>query len=167
MSGLATPRLTLNALVADDARELAGVLGEPGLYEFTGGSPPSEPELRRLFEAWERRGPPDGSETWLNWTIRLRETGEAIGYVQATLSASMATIAYVVGRSWQRQGFAREATVAVVEDLLGSARVDLLQAWVAPGHEASARVAAAAGLAPTAERSEDGEILWSRVVRTA
>ena len=46
---LATPRLVLEPLRPDHARELASVLADPALHAFTGGEPADEDDLRARF----------------------------------------------------------------------------------------------------------------------
>lgn len=45
-SALAGPRLDLEPLRVEHAKEMAPLLDEPGLHVFTGGEPASLPELR-------------------------------------------------------------------------------------------------------------------------
>jgi hypothetical protein len=74
------------------------VLNDPLLHEFTGGSPPNDVESpARLYERWETRKSPGGSELWYNWALQLRAKGQFIGFVQATVAPEYANIAWVVG----------------------------------------------------------------------
>ncbi len=147
-------------LTAAHADEMAAVLADPELYAFTGGAPPSRPELRARYERWAA-GAPDPEVCWCNWAIRLRSAGRLTGTVQATISTSaepVAEIAWVVGVRWQGQGIATEAARALV-GWLGRQSVRTVVAHIHPDHRASAAVAAAAGLAATAE-SVAGETRW-------
>jgi RimJ/RimL family protein N-acetyltransferase len=92
-------------------------------------------------------------------------TAEPIGTDRLTLlplrvehAEDMAEVAWVVGTPWQGQGIATEAARALV-DWLGQQSVPAVIAHIHPDHQASAAVAAAAGLTPTDER-HDGEIRW-------
>jgi RimJ/RimL family protein N-acetyltransferase len=82
--------------------------------------------------------------------------------VQATVTerdrALTAEIAWVIGTGQQRQGFAREAALAMVA-WLREQGVTTFVAHVHPQHEASKAVARALGLAPT-EAVVDGEVRW-------
>ena len=73
-----------------------------------------------------------------------------------------AEIAWVVGTAWQGRGIATEAARALV-DWLARQPVHAVIAHIHPDHRASAAVAAAIGLAPTAEL-HDGEIRWRKSV---
>ena len=149
--------LSLHALRVDDADEMVVVLAAPELYAITGGGPPSLEELRRRYES-QVAGSGRADEQWLNWIVRL--DGAAVGYVQATVVADTATLAWLIGVPWQRQGHATTATAAMME-LLRSDGVTRFEAWIAPGHVGSETVARQVGLAPTDETDDDGEVRWS------
>lgn len=152
-------RLILVPMQARDAQEMRAVLAAPELYGFTGGTPPTLADLQRRFEA-QSAGSPEAGVTWHNWIIRLVEGRVAVGFVQATVSADTADIAWLVGVSWQRQGIATEATLAMCDWLAGQG-VQCLVAHIHPDHVASARVAEAAGLTPTDGFDADGEAIWT------
>src|SRR4051812_33731638 len=83
---LTTERLSLEPLRVDDARELAPLLGDSRLYEHIGGPPPaSEEELRERFARQVVGESPDGAAWWLNWVLRVRAGGVAVGTLQATV----------------------------------------------------------------------------------
>jgi RimJ/RimL family protein N-acetyltransferase len=157
---ISTGRLTLLPLSADHADEMAAVLADPDLYAFTGGSPPTPGALRARYERMIT-GSADPAVSWCNWVIRLRGTGGLAGTVQATISTSEgqeAEVAWVVGTPWQGQGIATEAALALIA-WLGRQSVRTVIAHIHPRHQASAAVAAAAGLTPT-DHWQDGEIRW-------
>ncbi len=145
-----------------DAAEMVGVLSGAALYEFTGGAPPGLDELRDRYAHQAAGRSPDGSAQWRNWILRREPGGEAVGYVQATITdgGQRAEIAWVVGLDWQGRGYATEAAVALV-GWLDSRGVGVIGARIHPGHAASAAVARRAGLRPT-DVTEDGERLWLR-----
>jgi RimJ/RimL family protein N-acetyltransferase len=155
-----TRRLTLVPLSPEHADEMAAVLADPGLYTFTGGSPPTRQELRARYERWTA-GSPDPDVSWCNWVIELRSPRCLAGTVQATIRSGdepLAEVAWVVGTAWQGQGIATEAARALVT-WLGYRSVRTAIAHIHPRHQASAAVAAAAGLTPTGQL-EDGEMTW-------
>jgi RimJ/RimL family protein N-acetyltransferase len=156
-----TDRLRLDSLRVADAQVLAEVLGDDRLHEFTGGRPPTVDELRSHYaHLVDGSGRPD--EIWLNWVVRRETDGGAIGTVQATVHVRdgrhRASVAWIIGTEWQRQGFGSEAARALV-DWLTASGADEIVAYVHPDHEASARVAARAGLESTPELF-DGERVW-------
>lgn len=156
-----TGRLRLVPLVVEHAQEMAAVLGDPALHRFTGGAPLSAPALRARYERLVA-GSPDPAVTWWNWVIRLRADGCLAGTVQATLTGTgegrTAEVAWVTGTPWQGRGIAGEAARGLVAWLTGRG-VRTVVAHVRPDHHASAAVATAAGLSPTAH-VHDGEIRW-------
>ena len=164
--GLITARLDLVPLTARDAEDLFAVFDDPALGRWTGESPPADVEaLRRRFAAWEA-GPSEGSpERWLNWTMRRREDGRAVGHLQTTVVGGTASMAWVVGTAFQGQGFATEAARALVTWLRGTG-VATIEASIHPGNVASQVVASRAGLHPT-DRIDDGEVVWSAAAGAA
>jgi ammonia channel protein AmtB len=69
-----------------------------------------------------------------------------------------ALLAWVIGVEWQKQGFASEAVLALVEWLRAQG-VSGVAAHIHPAHVASGAVAARAGLEPT-EDEVGGEQVW-------
>jgi RimJ/RimL family protein N-acetyltransferase len=157
---ITSSRLDLVALRAEHADEMATVLADPDLYTFIGGSPPTVAALRARYELIIA-GSFDPDVSWCNWVIQLRESGRFAGTVQATISAGdelVAELAWVVGTGWQGQGIATEAARALIA-WLRQQSVTTVIAHVHPRNLASAAVASAVGLIPTAE-SQDGETRW-------
>jgi RimJ/RimL family protein N-acetyltransferase len=159
---ISTARLTLVPLAAEYADEMAGVLADPALYTFTGGTAPGPRELRARYERWVA-GSPDPAVSWCNWVIAVNATGSLAGTVQATICAgdgdgSRAELAWVVGTAWQGKGIATEAARGLTGWLAGQG-VTTVIAHIHPGNLASAGVAAALGLSPTSH-VQDGEVRW-------
>jgi RimJ/RimL family protein N-acetyltransferase len=157
---ISTDRLDLLPLQVEHAPEMAGVLADPALHTFIGGTPHSPEALlaryRRLTE-----GSPDPAEQWLNWVIRLRDEGCLVGTVQATITDGSAEIAWVVGTPWQGRGIGGEAARGLV-DWLTTQPVHTVVAHIHPDHHASAAVATSAGLTAT-DTWQDGEVRWQRL----
>ncbi|MFG2921742.1 GNAT family N-acetyltransferase [Streptomyces sp. NPDC048305] len=156
----ATARLDALPLDVDHAREMAAVLFDPALHEWTGGAPEDEDTLRARYER-QSAGSPDPAELWWNWVLRVRADGCLAGYVQATVRGARAEVAWVVGTRWQGRGYAKEAATGLVDHLLGTVSLRSVIAHIHPGHAASAAVASAAGLHPSDLRV-DGEVRWRR-----
>ncbi|MEU6391330.1 GNAT family N-acetyltransferase [Streptomyces sp. NPDC046939] len=167
MSGIAaeavtTPRLDLLPLEVAHAPEMAGVLADPALHTYIGGTPHTPDALRARY-ARLAAGSPDPAVTWLNWVIRLRAESCLTGTVQATVNGSVAEVAWVVGTPWQGRGIAGEAARGLVDWLAATGFSRTVIAHIHPDHHASAAVARSAGLAPT-DVVEDGETRWSRAL---
>ena len=160
--GWRTERLSLEPLTAAHADELAPLLDDPSLHEFTGGAPLSGAALTDRYARLAARRSPGGDQLWGNWVLRVLSTGEVAGTVQATLPAAgppagPAEVAWVVVRAAQGRGYASEAARCLVGALQAAGWG--VVAYIHPGHVASQRVARAAGLAPTTG-IRDGEVRW-------
>ena len=119
---------TLEPQVVAHAHEMFEVLSDAAIYEFENERPPSEAWLAERFAALERRASKDGSQTWLNWVVRL-PTGELAGYVQATvLRSGAALVAYELASRFWRQGIGGNAVSAMLQELRSTYSVDLFAA---------------------------------------
>ncbi len=162
--GFATERLDAAPVRFGDAGALAA-LDDERLHGFTGdrvlGVGEWQARCRRIAEA----NAVDGR--WWTWTLRLRGTGEVVGYVQATPppgGGPPAELAWVIGADWQGRGLATEAARGVV-GWLARRGIDEVEAAIAPGHRASERVAQHLGLRPTTEARE-GQRVWRSTSRS-
>jgi RimJ/RimL family protein N-acetyltransferase len=112
-----TARLELEVLTPEHAPRLIAGLADPSLYAWLDWTTPDLESLTRRFENICRRPAPDG-QVWLNWAVRRRDDGRYAGLAEATVYPNReANLAYFVFTSEQRQGFAVEATAAVIAHL--------------------------------------------------
>jgi RimJ/RimL family protein N-acetyltransferase len=159
---LTTRRLVLEPLRPGHAGELAPVLDDLALHAFIGGAPASEAELRARFTRQAEGHSPDGTQGWLNWVARDRETNAPVGTVQATISdgddGRSAELAWIVSAARQGEGLATEAAAAAMA-WLRARGVTRFVVHIHPDHGASAAVARHLGLAATEERHQ-GEVRW-------
>lgn len=155
-----TETLALRPLRVGDAAEMAVVLSHPDLYRYTGGEPPSEADLNRLYGIQTRGGPADQSEVWLNDIVIVGDAQRAVGFVQATLPADQrsAEISWVIGRPWQGLGYASRAARLLI-DGLRTRGVEQVIAHIHPDHEASQRIAQGIGM-KASDVVVDGETRW-------
>jgi RimJ/RimL family protein N-acetyltransferase len=162
-STIDTSRLVLRPLRVEDADEMVVVLADPSLHEFTGGQPATLDELRERYTGWVK-GSGSADELWLNWIVCRNTDGAAVGTVQATIlnpdADTEALVAWTIGSPWQRQGYAGEAAAGLVSWLVEQG-IESVVAHVHADHQASAAVAARAGLRPT-DAVVDGEVVWRR-----
>jgi RimJ/RimL family protein N-acetyltransferase len=163
MTSSDSDRVVLAELAVADAAAMVEVLSSPELYVFTGGSPPSLSDLERRYTSQVNGSGRDG-EDWYNWIIRLAGPMTAIGYVQATVTADGADVAWVIGLPWQGRGFAKEAATAMLA-LLRARGVGRITAHISPDHLASIHVAESLGLVATEEIDDDGERVWAVTVQ--
>jgi RimJ/RimL family protein N-acetyltransferase len=143
-------------------------LSDPELYKCTGGSPPTEEELRGRYRRQVGERSPQGGhleqqgERWFNWVVREHPTCEAVGYVQATVQHSpeglVAEVAWVIGGPYQGRGLAKSAA-KMMKQWLCQHGVRGFTAHIHPEHLASAAVAAHLGLSPNGWL-ESGEAVW-------
>ena len=148
---LETPRLVLEPQVAAHADEMFIVLCDPAIYEFENAPPGSAEALRERYRALEARRSPDGAQLWLNWIVRLKDGGAAIGYVQATvLPDATALVAYEFNSAWWGRGLAHEAVAAAMRELSQHLGVTRCGAVFKTGNERSRRLLARLGMRPAA-----------------
>ena len=153
--------MRLVTLTAADADALRGLLTEPSLREWLRAS--DVEQLRARFAGWESRRSPDGRARWLNWLVRCSATDRPLGWVQATVIGSRASVAYAVLPCERGGGAAAAALRALAGWLPGRFGVTILSADIAEANVASQRVARAAGLRPTDRRAGD-EQTWERAI---
>lgn len=161
-AALIGPRLWLEPLQVHHAEEMALLLDDPGLHVFIGGEPATVEALRDRYRRQVVGHSVEGSQRWLNWVVRRRADGRAVGTVQATVVEEAgrlaAEVAWVIAADYQRQGYAREAAQVMVTWLQQRGADDIV-AHVHPQHHASMSVAREVGLAPTTS-VVDGEVRW-------
>ena len=117
---LETPRLLLEPLATAHAAVLYEPLLDSRLYSFIPQDPPvSKEALEDRYRKLSTRRSPDGSEAWLNWAVRERETGRYVGTLEASVEADgTAFIAYMVFVPCQRRGLAAEGCGRLLSHLL-------------------------------------------------
>lgn len=146
---LTTARLALEPLRVDHAAAMVEVLSDPGLYTYTGGSPPTLTQLRARYARQTTENP-----AWRNWIVIAGS--DPVGYVQADVTGTAAVLAWVIGARWQRRGYATEAAGAVMTALAPRR----FSAVIGKHNSGSQRVASRLGLHET-EEIVDAETRWS------
>lgn len=140
---------------------MVDVLSGDDLYTFTGGAPPDEEQLHQRFVNQVSGSSADNTEGWLNWILRRRDNGEAVGTVQATMTdpaMRAVELAWVVGRAHQGHGYATEATLAMRDWLLARGS-DRPHAYIHDDNRPSQIVARRLGMRATSLR-RDFEMRW-------
>ncbi|HEX3426195.1 MAG TPA: GNAT family N-acetyltransferase [Acidimicrobiales bacterium] len=159
-----TLRLRLEPLRSGHAEALFAALNDPAVSVFLDENPPeSVDSLRRRLTRLETRSSPDGSEAWLNWAILVLD-GPVIGYVQATIRGRTAEIAYVLQPARWGQGYAREATVALLQMLADDWNVERVTATVDQSNARSVSLLRRLGFAVVASDSEAGDACYELVL---
>ncbi len=165
-----TPRLLYEPLRRTHGAELAPVLCDPRLYEWIPGPHPHSAE--ELGEEFGRRqlGPPDGrlDERWFNCVVRLRDGGQAIGRLEATVIEQRAEVAYLFGFDFWGFGYATEALRGLQDALAKAHAVTEFWATATPGNLRSLRLlrrcgyreAAPSSWPPLASYDPGDVVLW-------
>jgi [ribosomal protein S5]-alanine N-acetyltransferase len=121
------------------------------LYRFIPQAPPdSLRALERRYSMLSSRRSPDGREAWLNFVLRLRQPAQNaptyVGTLQSTvLLDRVAYIAYTVFVPFQRQGYAMEGSIRLIEHLIEDYRVQVIVAEMDTRNSASIALAEALG----------------------
>ncbi|MEO8281264.1 MAG: GNAT family N-acetyltransferase [Ideonella sp.] len=136
---LESERLSYEAIRKAHALELADALCDPMVYQFIDDRmAPSSTGLLESFARKEAGAPASRrSETWLDFAMRSKATGEAIGRVEATVLGSGVELAYLLGARHWGSGFAREAVAWLQQLLIDEYEVRDFWATVKPGNERS------------------------------
>lgn len=147
MQTLSTDRLVLEPVAPRHADESWTGFDDERMWTFF-------PELRprsleHLRAIYERRahGSPDESKIWLNYVCRERAHGQVVGEVQATILryARICYVAYSIFSAHRRSGYAREATLALIEHVRDAYGVRRFLAEMDTRNEASYRLAESLG----------------------
>ncbi len=119
-----TERLVLEALRTEHAALCFDKLRDPELYVYVPQDPPVKvDELIQRYKFILSEAPEN--ELWLNWFGRLKADGAYVCFVQATVRPTDATamLAYQTFHPFRRQGFAKEACNAVINELIAAGDV--------------------------------------------
>jgi len=147
-----TTRLRIEVLTADHAPLLAEAIIDPAVYAFFPDDQPKDlAELTKRF-GYMATGPhrPGSTQIWLNYALLDRQTGEGVGFLEATIEGTSADIAYLLGKQWWGQGLTSEALAWYCSYLKTAHGITEIWATVTSGNDASARVAQKAGFVEAA-----------------
>lgn len=122
----------------EDLSELAVALRHELVYQHIGGVP-SEDDFLRGHEIAIAGPPPErGLEKWLNFVVRLSNTGELVGRLEATVHDGFAEVAFVFSPSHWGQGYATQGVRWLHEYLRDFTQVRTLWAACTPENSKSA-----------------------------
>lgn len=144
---LETPRLVLEPLTEAHAAAVYAELLDQDLYRFIPRDPPASLDaLTARYRRLAARRSPDGHETWLNWAMRSRASGELVGTLEATVRADRtADVAYMVFVPHQRRGFASEGLARVLAHLFADYQIATVAAEIDTRNDASIALVEALG----------------------
>lgn len=131
-----------------DIDELANALHSEAVYQYIGGLP-----SRHDFDQWLRRslaGPPSEAtgERWLGVTVRLAESREVIGRLEANIHDHLAEVAFLYNpRLWGR-GYASQGLLWLHGQLREYKEVHSFWATTHPENQRSASLLRRQGYVP-------------------
>lgn len=159
---LKSDAVDLEPLQIEHAPEMVEVLASPTIYTHIGGSAPTLAELTNRYARQTSGHSEDLQEGWLNWIVREKSSGEAAGFVQATLTRDAAglcaDLAWVIAPEHQGHGLATAAAKTMC-DWLRSQGVSQIGANIHPANLTSNAVARHLGMRVTGSWV-DGEARW-------
>ncbi|HEY9180678.1 MAG TPA: GNAT family N-acetyltransferase [Candidatus Baltobacteraceae bacterium] len=162
---LHSERLDLEPVRASHAQEAWPLVDDERMWRYFPEKRPSSLDaLRRLYQKWEC-GSRQAGEIWHNWMCRERVSGTLAGGMQSTIieRGRCALIAYAIYPAFQRRGYAREASLAVIEYVRNAYTVERICAEMDIRNEASYRLAESLGFVRVGE--ESGEYRYERAVQ--
>ena len=150
-----SPRLRCRHWVADDRATLLAVYGDAEAMRYVGdGTRIAEDEVDRWFGVTARNYARRG---YGMFALEDRATGQVVGFAGLVHPDEQpeAEVKYALARAWWGRGLATEAVRHLLE--IAGSRYGLSDviATVAPGHGASQRVLAKAGLTRRADHVQD------------
>ena len=135
---VATQRLTLREIVAADLADLQAINGDPEVTRFL---PYQTWESERDAVAWfQRMATLAGGGDARQLVIVRNEDGRVVGTAllfKFDEGSRRVELGYVIGRSYWRQGYAREALQALLSRLFGALQLRRVEAEVNPMNEPS------------------------------
>jgi RimJ/RimL family protein N-acetyltransferase len=134
-------RLRYEPIRRSHATEFEPILCDPRVYRFIEGGCPTPAHLQESFIRKEVGAPPERSnERWLDYAVRLAESGLAIGRIEATVLDKRAEVAYLFGPDYWGRGYATESLKWLHE--LINTTFDIQEFWatVMPGNIHSMRL---------------------------
>lgn len=144
---LRTTRLLLEPITENHVAELCELFSDPELHHFVPFEPPTLEQQKERCARWAKRRSPDGTELWLNWAARDKDSACIAAHIQAGVKEDrVASIGYVVGRAFQRKGIATECMESVFKYLREVLGVREIKAWSDTRNEASHRLAKKLGM---------------------
>ena len=162
-------RLDYETLVPAHAAALFPALSDPAVYQYIDGRPPqSVEELGSRLERMSGGPPPHrAGETWWNYVVRRADTGDAIGFLEATITEERAEIAYQFGSAHWGHGYATEAARWHQGQLAERTRVETLWATARPENVRSLRLLARLGYVqvsswPALTSYDPGDVVYKR-----
>ncbi|MEK6705219.1 MAG: GNAT family protein, partial [Bdellovibrionota bacterium] len=143
---LNSSRLTLDPIDESHATELCELFNDLELHHFVPFEPLTLERQKERCTRWAKRRSPDGTELWLNWLGRYKDSGVPAAHFQAGVKDRVASIGYLVARKFQKQGIATEGLQSIFDYLRDVLAVKEIKAWSDTRNQASHRLAKKLGM---------------------
>ena len=156
---LATARLRLDLLRAQDAEALFACRADPAVARFQGWRPVDVSEVRKFIRAQPAAAVPAG---WFQRAIRLRADDGLIGDLGLNLPGDptdAVEFGISIAPAWQGHGYASEVLRGVFDHVFGQLRRHRMRASVDPRNLASMAMLRGLGMRQEAHHRES---LWLR-----
>ncbi len=145
---LETKRLVLRRFVYEDAAAMYNnwAADEEVTKYLTWPPHPDQETSQEVIEGWIKAY---DSQSFYQWAIVLKETGEPIGsisVVHMNEDISMAQLGYCIGRTWWHNGFMSEALAAVMDFLFDTVGVNRIEGRHDPRNPNSGKVMKKCGM---------------------
>lgn len=154
---LQTDRMLLRETMPEDAEEFFEIYKEPSITRYTEGLYPKiEQEKQYINDYIDKVYSFYGFGVW---TVIKREDGEIIGRAGLSYREGFEEpeIGFVIGKPWQRQGYAEEICNAILEYAREELELEVVQAFVRPENAASRGLCEKLGMKPVGEVQLSGE----------
>ena len=154
-----TERLLLRPLRASDARDLLEYQSDPDVVRYTPWPVRDlsavDASLAKIIGLHKDNPTSDGESIFLAWELKI--TGKVIGQSNMSIISSvsgLADIGWATHQSFQRQGYAREASAALLNHAYHSLEVRTVQAKIDTRNLASIHFAEQLGMSFVPEKTE-------------
>lgn len=164
---MTAPPLVFERLLPAHVDELAAVLRTDEVYAHIGGTPSLELFRLRMMRALAGPPPGAGDQRWLNWLVRLQDSGAAIGRLEATVIGANAEVAFLFDPAHWGAGHARRGLAWLHEAV--EAEVGAVHFWATtvPANTRCRRLLDACGYEPVAPDAaprlvsyDDGDLVY-------
>ncbi len=138
---LRTPRLILRPIAVSDAGALFVARGDPVVMRFWDW--PTQQSVADVEDVLRRYAPDPSDESMLWWAVALAPDGPAIGECDLNTidrQHRRAEVGYLFARAYWGQGYAAEATRAVIAYAFGALGLERLTARIHKGNSASVKL---------------------------
>jgi len=156
-----TKRLRCEPLTTAHAEAMYPILIDERIYTYLPGQAPASVDaLRKRYQFLSAGKSPDGTEHWLNWMLFKRDTGEPIGFFQATVRPADCSVAYVFNPMFWRNGYATEASCAIITHLFERYDIPTVMAEIDYRNETSIRLVKRLGFSFIRHDPESGDDIF-------